>query len=178
MNSVKLYFRSLILLLLIAIIYQPAAARVEDGTVVDPAVIRPLMKWVEQRTGQTVPVLPRVVASRIEFQKILASMGSEFEGRPQALYIPGTIYVDHLRWDPEDYVQLSLVIHEMVHHAQLFMTDRKWPCPDARETQAYQLQNQWLSENNHYPFVQAAWIERVSACPAQDHPLQLAQQPN
>ena len=166
------------MLLLFAVMVRPAAARVDDGTIIDPVFIKPLMEWVQQRTGQTVPVLPRVVASRTEFRKILANMGGDFAGRPQALYVPGTIYIDHLRWDPDDHVQLSLVVHELVHHAQLFMVGKQWPCADAREAQAYNLQNQWLSENNHYPFVQAAWIERISACPGKEPTLQLAQKPN
>lgn len=175
---VKNIFLNISFLFVLAVAAGPAIARVDDGTTIDPAIIKPLMVWVEKQTGQKVPVLPRVIASRTQFHKILVSMGSEFIGRPQALYVPGTIFVDHLQWDPADYVQLSLVVHELVHHAQLFMVAKQWPCADAREAQAYQIQNQWLDENKHSPFVQANWIERVSACPNQQQLPQLVQAPH
>lgn len=176
--SVKSGFLKAIFLCILALAAGRVEARVDDGTHIDANLVRNLMSWVESRTGTTVPVLPRVIASRSEFKKILVAMGRSFAGRPQSLYIPGTVYMNNLWWDAEDPVQLSLLVHELVHHAQLFMTETKWPCPDAREVMAYQLQNQWLEENGHSPFVRAAWIERVSACPGESNSLQLAQTPS
>lgn len=143
----------------------PAQAEVEDGTHIDPAIIEPLMKWVETQLGTKVPVLPQVIASRSRFDSILERMNRRFAGRPQALYIPGTVYIDSDAWDPEDPTQISLLVHELVHHAQYFMATSLWPCKNAKEKQAYALQNEWLEQRGDSPFVNIAWIERVSSCP-------------
>ncbi|MDD5587328.1 MAG: hypothetical protein PHY92_10325 [Alphaproteobacteria bacterium] len=153
----------------------PAQAEVEDGTHIDPAFIAPLMQWVENELGVQVPVMPRVIASRSHFDKVLARMGNRFAGRPQSVYIPGTVYMDSLSWDPEDSTQLSLLVHELVHHAQMFMRDKVWPCSQAKETLAYTLQNRWLEQNDHSPFVNVAWVERVSSCPERPATTLLAQ---
>jgi len=142
----------------------PAQAEVEDGTHIDPAIIQPLMEWVENQLGVKVPALPQVIASRSGFDRILGRMEARYAGRPQSAYIPGTVYMDNNVWDPEDSTQVSLLVHELVHHAQLYMK-KTWPCAKAKETQAYTLQNKWLEQHGHYPFVNASWIERVSSCP-------------
>jgi hypothetical protein len=161
----KKYFRLIWFFALLLDFPLPAQAETEDGTHIDPAIIAPLMGWVENELGIKVPVLPRVIASRGHFDKLLARMGGRTAGRPQSVYIPGTVYMDSLRWDHEDPTQLSLLVHELVHHAQLFMRDKTWPCSQAKETQAYTLQNRWLEQQGHYPFVNVAWVERVSSCP-------------
>jgi hypothetical protein len=142
----------------------PVQAEVEDGTHIDPAIVQPLMGWVESQLGVKVPSLPQVMASHSRFARVLGRMEANFAGRPQSAYVPGTIYLDNNRWDPGDSTQLSLLVHELVHHAQLFMRT-PWPCHQAKETQAYTLQNKWLEQQGHSPFVNAAWIERVASCP-------------
>ena len=72
--------------------------------------------------------------------------------------------VDNVYWDNDDSTQISLLIHELVHHAQHSMSRSRWACADAREEQAYMLQNKWLEEHGHAPFVSVAWIQRVSGC--------------
>lgn len=141
-----------------------AKAEVEDGSRIDPAIVKPLMEWVEQQVGMRVPVLPQVIASRSHFDRVLARMGGRIAGRPQSVYIPGTVYMDSEVWDPEDSTQVSLLVHELVHHAQLFMS-RTWACPNAKETMAYTLQNRWLEQQGHAAFVNVAWINRVASCP-------------
>jgi len=84
-------------------------------------------------------------------------------GRVQAAYVPGMVLVDNNSWDADEATQISLLVHELVHHTQLF-AKRSWACGDAREGQAYTLQNQWLEEQGHYPFVKASWISRMSSC--------------
>ncbi|NTU76863.1 MAG: hypothetical protein HGA90_03485, partial [Alphaproteobacteria bacterium] len=143
----------------------PSLAEVDDGTHVDPELVRPLMTWVEDQLGVKVPTMPQVIASREHFNRLLERLGRT-AGRPQSAYVPGTVYMDSERWDHEDSTQLSLLVHELVHHAQLFMNSAAWPCPSAREDLAYRLQNRWLEQQGHSPFVNVAWIERVSSCPA------------
>ena len=52
-------------------------------------------------------------------------------------------------------------------HDNIFMRGKVWACADAREGQAYNIQNQWLEGQGHYPFVKASWIARVSSCGSQ-----------
>jgi hypothetical protein len=143
----------------------PARAEVEDGSVVDPAIIEPLMRWVESQTGTKVPVLPQVIASRSHFNRLLSRMGGRLSGRPQSLYVPGTVYMDSERWDPNEPTQIGLLVHELVHHAQYFMQHVTWPCSKAKENQAYSLQNRWLEQHDHAPFVNVAFITRAASCP-------------
>jgi len=134
------------------------------GGLVSAAIVEPLMAWVERETGVSVPVLPQVIADHERFYGVLRRMNRNFEGRPESAYIPGIVFMDDQRWDPEDPFQLSLLVHELVHHAQRYMKGVYWPCPNAQETQAYTLQNKWLNQRGHGSFVNAAWIQRVASC--------------
>ena len=161
----KKYFRLFWFFALILDFPLPAQAEVEEETHIDPAIVAPLMVWVENELGVKVPVLPQVIASRDRFDRVLRRMGGGFAGRPQSAYVPGVVLMDNLTWDPEESTQLSLLVHELVHHAQMFMPNKTWACPQAKETQAYTLQNRWLEQKGHSPFVNVAWIARVSSCP-------------
>lgn len=141
---------------------------------IEPAFVVPLMQWVEREMGTTTPIMPEVIASRSQFFNILGGMAARVAGRPQALYKAGKIYLNSDRWDPEDPMQVSLLVHELVHHAQYFSRG-KWPCSNAKEEQAYTLQNKWLEMNGYAPFVNVAWIKRVSSCPDLGATAQLAQ---
>lgn|GEM_PF-2266687 len=134
------------------------------GGLVSVALVAPLMEWIERETGTKVPVLPQVIADRSRFEAVLRRMGRNFEGRPQSAYMPGIVFLDDLRWDPDEPTQVSLLVHELVHHAQLYMKNI-WACSNAREEQAYSLQNRWLEQQGHSPFVNVSWIQRVSSCP-------------
>ena len=169
------FLKGLILILLLVGLAAPVRASVEEGRSVDPALVGALMAWVEQHVGTKVPTLPQVIASHSEFRGLLRAAGGSFAGRPQAIYAAGKVVVDHLNWDPEESTQLSLLVHELVHHAQRYLPRSTWSCPDAREAQAYNLQNLWLEEHGHQPFVRASWIARVSSCADQDDGLLLAQ---
>ena len=153
---------------LLALLFStPAAARVEDGTLIDPAVIAPLMAWVAQETGVTPPVMPQVIASRTRLAEALKGDNDSPAGRPRAGYLPGIVIVDNLLWDEEDSTQLSLIVHELVHHTQKFQKNAAWNCPDAREYSAYTLQNKWLESQGHSSFVDANWVQQVSTCAPQ-----------
>jgi hypothetical protein len=61
-----------------------------------------------------------------------------------ALYDPDTrtIYLPD-SWTGETPADLSVLVHEMVHHLQ-FAGQLKFECPAQREAMAYQAQEQWL----------------------------------
>lgn len=141
----------------------PARADYQDGQRVPEAVIAPLMSWVERHVGVRVPALPQVVASGRQLRAIVSRMGP-VSGRARALYVGGVVLVDDRQFDAEDSTQVSILVHELVHYAQSF-APRSWACGREKEEQAYGLQNQWLMEQGHEPFVTASWIKRMSACP-------------
>jgi hypothetical protein len=53
-----------------------------------------------------------------------------------------TIYLEE-RWSGKTPADLSVLVHEMVHHLQN-VGRLKFECPQAREELAYKAQNQWL----------------------------------
>ncbi len=142
----------------------PAAARVTENSTIDPAIVAPLMAWVAKETGTRITAVPQVVASRSLLAAALSRGGTSPIGRPRSGYVGGVVIVDNVYWDDEDPTQISLLVHELVHHAQHSMTRTRWACADAREEQAYILQNKWLENHGHAPFVSTAWIQRVSGC--------------
>lgn len=158
------YFHAILLLILAMGYSAPVLADVEDGTHISSAIVQPLIAWVEKETGTHIPRAPIVIASRTRFSLELEHSHEPHAGRPQSGYVPGTVILDNTQWDPEDPTQMSLLVHELVHHAQLFMKNKRWACANEKETQAYTLQNKWLEEHGHSPFVRESWIRRVSAC--------------
>ncbi len=161
----KTFLYTLFVLTLMVGFPQTVRADYEDGDVVPAAVIAPLMAWVEAQTGVRVPALPRVVASHSQLSEIVSHMG-RLAGRAKALYIGGQVVLDHRSFDPEDSTQMSLLVHELVHYAQSYKRGAVWSCPQSKEVEAYTLQNKWLEERGHSPFVRASWISRMAACPA------------
>ena len=47
-------------------------------------------------------------------------------------------------WSPQNPKDVSVVLHELVHHRQ--QTAQHWYCPGAQELPAYRLQEKWLAE--------------------------------
>ena len=157
------FLLSAVLILSLAAAF-PASASVPENSTIDSSIVAPLMDWVAKETGTRVSDMPQVVASRSLLAAALKHGGTLAMGRPRSGYIPGMVIVDNVYWDSEDSTQISLLVHELVHHAQHSMTRARWECPDAREEQAYLLQNKWLEDHGHAPFVSTAWIQRVSGC--------------
>lgn len=139
-----------------------AAAEVPDGTRVDVLTVKSLMSWVERETGYRIATTPIVVASQQKFDAILEAKGAHYADA-RAVYIPGMVVLDNATWDPGNPVEVSLLVHELVHHAQLY-AKRNYPCPDAREYEAYSLQNKWLIGHGYAPFASQAWIDQMSGC--------------
>lgn len=157
------YFILFVLALLVAA-PQTARAEYEDGARVPDAVVAPLMAWVERQVGVRVPALPRVIASHSKLMQAVRYMGP-VSGRARALYSGGVVLLDHYAFEPEESTQLSLLVHELVHYAQSFKRSTTWECARSKEFEAYTLQNKWLGEQGHSPYVSATWIRRMAACP-------------
>ena len=159
-------FSFILILSLVLATPSPASAGVDDHSAVDAAVVASLMSWVAQEMGTKIPTPIQVIASRSDLTSALNRSRTIAIGRPRSGYVPSsdTVIMDNVYWDAEDSTQISLLVHELVHHAQHYMPRAKWACADAREEQAYVLQNKWLEDHGHAPFVSTAWIERVSGC--------------
>ena len=152
-----------------------ARADVDDGTMIDAGVVMPLLAWVESQTGVHVTVMPTVIASHERLTQMLRSRAQPVAGRAQALYHGGMILLNNDTWDSDSTIQKSILVHELVHYAQSFMTHTSWACGNEKEEQAYILQNKWLEEHNERPFVNASWIDRVSRCSDSRQGINLAQ---
>jgi len=65
-------------------------------------------------------------------------------GRLRGLYDPDRSEILLVRpWDPGDASDVSVLLHELVHHRQ---QPFHWYCPAAQELPAYRLQDRWLTE--------------------------------
>jgi hypothetical protein len=135
---------------------------VSDGTQISPETMKPLAQWVSYQTNVAIPALPIATASGSRLKTTLGLEGVQ-RARAVAAYIPGQIIINNIIWDPNSLVSQSYLVHELVHHAQLF-SGKQYPCPEAKEREAYTLQNKWLVEHGQDPIVSEGWIADISAC--------------
>ena len=162
--SMKMFLLILFVSTLLVVFPQSARADFEDGQAVPATVIAPLMAWVEAQVGVKVPALPQVITSKTRLADIVSRMGRS-AARAKALYVSGFVVLDHRYFDTEDETEMSLLVHELVHYAQSFKRQSVWSCAQAKEVEAYTIQNKWLEDQGHSPFVRASWIDRMAACP-------------
>jgi len=135
---------------------------VADGTMIPPTTVQPLATWVEHQTGVKMVALPITEASGMMLKNSLGLEGVQ-QARAVAAYIPGQIFINNVIWDPQSLVSQSYLVHELVHHAQLF-SGKIYPCPESKEREAYTLQNKWLVEHGESPLVSEGWIANMSEC--------------
>lgn len=129
---------------------------------VPPAIVAPLLDWVGRHTGQPGLVPPVIIASRQALRRLdrTAQLAGTDE-RLRAAYVPGVVILDSDTWSPADPVELSYLVHELVHHAQQ-LAGRGGECRGRREEEAYRLQNLWLAEQGLPPEHDPAWIARAA----------------
>lgn len=137
-------------------------AAVPDGTMISASTLAPLARWVENASHMKIHSLPIVTASGFKLKTSLGLEGVQ-QATSVAAYLPGQIIINNVMWDPESLRAKSYLVHEMVHHAQT-LSGKKYPCHDAKEREAYILQNQWLAEHGEDPIYSQEWINEVSAC--------------
>jgi hypothetical protein len=66
----------------------------------------------------------------------LFEIGAFYDDRRQIIFLPDD-------WNPNNPTDLSVLVHEMVHHLQN-LRDRTFACRAERERLAYQAQDAWL----------------------------------
>ncbi len=138
-----------------------APLRAEQSVVPAPFVA-PLMQWVAVRMSVPVTSLPAVYVSR---ERMVAKIGDPMRqsALARALYVPGEVVIDDQFWDASDTRTVSFLVHELVHHAQL-TSGRSYSCHNAKEWEAYKMQNMWLAEHGLPPAVEDKWIARMADC--------------
>lgn len=115
-------------------------------------LLEALAIWVGAKLGQPVPAsLPRLVfkpadqvavlrlkqyASEIVRQQARPTIISIYDARENIIYLRDT-------WSGATAADLSVLIHELVHHFQE-AHQTKFECDAAREAKAFELQEKWL----------------------------------
>jgi hypothetical protein len=139
----------------------PTAAAVAPRPPAEAAATVPLdtvaatvAAWVAQAMGTALPAeLPALELVEPERLHALRS-GSEAEppAAPPVLQVVA-LYDDAGRsirlprgWSGTTPTELSVLVHEMVHHLQN-LEGRTYPCPAAREAEAYAIQERWLKQH-------------------------------
>ena len=82
---------------------------------------------------QSIPADQRQAMSIDQMRKVLSFYGVE----KKTIYLP-------LEWTGRTPAELSVLVHEMVHHSQN-LSHTTFECPEAREKLAYEAQEKWLS---------------------------------
>jgi predicted metallopeptidase len=129
---------------------------------VSPHFAAPLMNWVAKNMQVRVPYLPRIVVSRNQMIALIGNPQRQ-AAMARALYVPNMVVIDEEFWDASNTRTVSFLVHELVHHAQQF-SGKKYPCANAKEREAYSLQNIWLAEHNLPPAVEDEWIVQMAQC--------------
>lgn len=110
-------------------------------------LVTALVIWLS--VGFDLPAMSEHPTIRFETPATMASIrydgGKAGHARVVALYDrrAGTIYLSE-GWDSRDPVDVSVLVHELVHHLQE-QAGREYPCPQAREALAYEAQAEWLA---------------------------------
>jgi hypothetical protein len=145
----------------------PPVAPLADPALVPAKLVGTLLDWIAAETGYDVtPVRddpPEItfcaVGDLIEYEDIAVHVGSDLHG----------LYDDiHRRivlvrpWSPEDPRDRALLLHELTHRVQ--MANREWPCPQAPEWEAYQLQARYLAAHGIEAGFDWARIRTLSRC--------------
>lgn len=139
-------------LALVALAAAPApAAEAPAGRVGETrldTLVEAAAAWVAQRMALPLPAeLPEVAFATREKLTALRYAGEPGGGlEVVALYEESTrTLLMPQGWTGIDVVDLSILVHEMVHFMQ-DVAGQRFDCPTAREAAAYELQDAWLRE--------------------------------
>lgn len=150
-----------IVLIFLAGICGTSPAKAEAGFVSD-SFAHPLMEWVAEKMDVTIPYMPRIVVSRNQMVALIGNPQRQ-AALARALYVPNLVVIDEEFWDESSTRTVSFLVHELVHHAQRFSHEH-YACANAKEKEAYHLQNEWLAEHGLPPAVEESWIAQMAQC--------------
>lgn len=131
----------------IALCLSCAVGASADGVREPPPLLDAVSMWLVVNYGLVAAKeLPALVAAP-DAALVAMRYGPGAEVRPGevvAIYRDdlGTIFVSD-SWTGSTPAELSILVHEMVHHLQ-HASDMRFACPAEREVLAYRAQNDWL----------------------------------
>lgn len=110
-----------------------------------------LLAWIGLNTGYDVEIaLPNVIMTKA--QNLCANYGLEGKEECAAANIKAfynksyTIYLQS-DFDPDDKVDRSRLVHELVHYVQWANKENQRTCLGHLEVEAYELQDRWRAHN-------------------------------
>lgn len=112
---------------------------------VSSVLISELNTWLDAETEfEKRDSQPQIKLIEKELAENLRGVADRSDGRVRGLYDAETetIYLTK-PWSPDNSRDISVLLHEMVHHRQ---AGQHWYCEQAQEWRAYQIQAQWLAD--------------------------------
>lgn len=109
------------------------------------------------------------MVSPVEAHARQGATGSFQRGRLRGLYDPDRAEILLIKpWDPRDPEDVSVLLHELVHHRQ---APPHWSYPAAQALPAYRLQEAWLAERGMKADVNWVAVVLDAGCTRRDiHP--------
>ncbi len=123
-----------------------ASLAVSSGspTAVSERLAADVLHWVARELGVEAPAMPRIVLgdpAALSGRDMAAHGGAD---RVVAVYLPqDRTIVLPAGWTGGSAVEVSMLVHEMVHHVET-EAGARFGCAQAREEAAYRLQGAWL----------------------------------
>lgn len=130
-----------------------------------------LLSWIETHSPYRVGTLPLPRVAFCNPGETIPYEGHEALVYPQlrAAYDLKADRIYLVRpWSVYDAHDLSVLLHELVHYLQF--QAHSWPCPQAAEWEAYQLQAAWLATKGIDAGFDWTQIGLMSRCPRDVHP--------
>lgn len=124
-----------------------SASSSDDMHGIPPTLLHELNTWLDAETEFRKRInQPRIHWVGTAQAEVLRGATNHSDGRTRGLYDNKveTIYLTE-PWTVRNPHDVSVLLHEMVHHRQ---SQQHWYCPQAQEWRAYQIQAQWLDEQN------------------------------
>ncbi len=126
--------------------------------------------WLKDRIAYPRKAPPRIRIIDSAGAANLRQRSVRMSQRTRGLYDPEaqTIYLV-APWSPRDAGDVSVLLHELVHHRQ--DGARHWYCPGAQEPEAYRLQQAWLAERGLAMRINRIAVVLEAGCARRDiHP--------
>lgn len=131
---------------LAALFFAATASTASPVTRDAPPLLDAIMLWLAVNFDLPTAVEPPALVSVTDAELVTMRYGSKAKlppGLVVAVYDDQTIYLSEA-WTGHTPADLSVLVHEMVHHLQA-AADMRFACPAEREVLAYHAQDAWLA---------------------------------
>ena len=148
-----------------------AEQEIAPSAKISSETVRSYLDWIIQQTGWPAAGVPPIRVTSFAHLRELSGLSSDAEWiRPAAFYSKSEhlIYLAD-RWNKDDLVDQSILVHELVHHLQI-EDHVQLACWGRYEAQAYELQIQWLrtqgvKDPHNLLHASKTSIETLAECP-------------